>query len=59
MMYFPEISYLTGDYHFFPNFFPKNLEISKEFGRVWKSWKKVWENFSKVLPLGATILMPL
>ncbi len=44
-----------GDCSFFPNFFPNSLEISKEFGKVWKSL----ENFSKVLPLTTTILMPL
>jgi hypothetical protein len=26
------------------DFFPNSLEISKEFGKVLKSWKKVWKN---------------
>jgi hypothetical protein len=38
----------TGDYHFFPNIFPKSLDSFQKFGKVWKSWKKVWKNFSKL-----------
>jgi hypothetical protein len=53
------IAVTMGDYHIFPNFFPNSLEISKAFGKVWKSWKKVWKNFSKDLPFGTTIFMPL
>ncbi len=48
-----------GDYHFFPNFFPKSLDSFQKLGKVWKSWKKVWKNFSKLYLLGTTILMPL
>jgi hypothetical protein len=48
-----------GDYHFFPNFFPKSLDSFQKFGKVWTSWKKVWKNFSKLYLLGTTILMPL
>jgi hypothetical protein len=50
---------LRGDYHFFPNFFPKSLDSFQKFGKVWKSWKKVWKTFSKLYLLETTILMPL
>jgi hypothetical protein len=50
-----EFIWQAGRLPVFSKKIPNSLEISKEFGKVCKIWKKHWKNFSKVLSFGTTI----